>query len=26
MALVLLEGNGDPIREDFLLGPMDSES
>ena len=23
MALVLPEGNGDPIREEFLLGPAD---
>ena len=23
MALVLLEGNGNPIREKFLLGPLD---
>ena len=23
MALVLLEGKGDPIREEFLLGPVD---
>ena len=23
MALVLPEGNGDPIREEFLLGPVD---
>ena len=23
MALVLPEGKGDPIREEFLLGPMD---
>ena len=23
MALVLAEGNGDPIREEFLLGPAD---
>ena len=23
MALVLREGNGDPIREEFLLGPAD---
>ena len=23
MALVLPEGKGDPIREDFLLGPVD---
>ena len=24
MALVLREGKGDPIREEFLLGPVDS--
>ena len=23
MALVLLEGKGDPMREEFLLGPVD---